>query len=116
MREVFGNSRHLWMWDERSLTKALSEAGFTDIRRCQFGDCSDPVFQSVEEMGRFVDGETSRNARLRQKSQFIFNNSTGKGAISMRLMARARAIDLSPLVAGESDDVGNPLNRAAFHG
>jgi hypothetical protein len=57
IREVVGNSRHLWMWDERSLTKALSEVGFTDIRRCQFGDCSDPMFQRVEEMGRFIDGD-----------------------------------------------------------
>jgi hypothetical protein len=43
------------MWDEKSMTAALHDAGFVDIRRCQFGDASDPDFALVEEHDRFVD-------------------------------------------------------------
>ncbi len=31
--EYFGNSSHRWMWDEKSLSRALHEAGFLDIQR-----------------------------------------------------------------------------------
>jgi hypothetical protein len=41
LREMFGGSAHLWMWDENSLTAALGKTGFTGIRRCRFGDCAD---------------------------------------------------------------------------
>lgn len=51
--ELYGNSKHLWMWDERSLTQALRAAGFTDIRRCAFGDSADPMFKRVESEGHF---------------------------------------------------------------
>jgi hypothetical protein len=50
---MWGNSRHLWMWDYLSLGKALSKAGFTRIRRCSFGDCTDQMFKLVEDRGRF---------------------------------------------------------------
>jgi len=46
-------SPHLWMWDESSLTQALRDHGFTQIRRCRFGDCEDAMFSVVEEEGRF---------------------------------------------------------------
>jgi hypothetical protein len=48
-------SRHLWMWDEPSMRTALGLQGFTDIRRCSFGDCIDPAFSKVENPGRFVN-------------------------------------------------------------
>ena len=48
-----GNSSHLWMWDLKSISQELAAAGFADITRCCFGD--EPVFQDVEEEGRFVD-------------------------------------------------------------
>lgn len=51
----FGNSHHLWMWDYLSLSKELEEAGFINIRRCEFNDCKDAAFAHVEEKGRFVD-------------------------------------------------------------
>lgn len=57
LRELIGNSRHLWMWDERTMTRALIDAGFSRIRRCQFGDCEDAMFRLVEDEGRFVDGD-----------------------------------------------------------
>jgi SAM-dependent methyltransferase len=54
-RAIFGNTAHRWMWDETSLTAALREAGFIDIRRCRFNDCADPAFRAVEDASRFFD-------------------------------------------------------------
>ncbi len=48
-----GNSRHLWMWDERSLSEKLREHGFVKIRKAAFNDCDDPHFRSVEDEERF---------------------------------------------------------------
>jgi SAM-dependent methyltransferase len=53
LRELFGNSHHLWMWDFKGLSNELTAAGFREIRRCQFGDSRDPAFQSVEHPKRF---------------------------------------------------------------
>ena len=50
---LLGNSDHLWMWDERSMRKALQEHGFIDIRRAVFGDAADLRFREVEEKSRF---------------------------------------------------------------
>jgi SAM-dependent methyltransferase len=54
-RAMFGNSAHLWMWDEPSMTAALRQAGFIDVRRCRFNDCGNPAFREVEDAGRFCD-------------------------------------------------------------
>ncbi len=48
-----GNSGHLWMWDEKSMFKKLSEHGFKNIRRAYFGDAEDKKFNEVEDKGRF---------------------------------------------------------------
>ncbi len=53
LREFLGNSHHLWMWDFKGLAQELELAGFNNVRRCEFGDSADPVFQSVEHRGRF---------------------------------------------------------------
>ncbi len=50
---VFGNSNHLWMWDKKSMTKELKEAGFINIRICNYGDSEDKMFNYVEDIGRF---------------------------------------------------------------
>ena len=50
---MFGNSKHLWMWDYNSLSKVLAEVGFTKIRRCKFNDADDKMFLSVENKERF---------------------------------------------------------------
>jgi hypothetical protein len=55
LREAFGRSAHLWMWDENSLAAALHKAGFIGIRRCRFGDCADAAFRQVEEAERVHD-------------------------------------------------------------
>ena len=52
-RELLGNSAHLWMWDEKSLSRELHEAGFRDVRRAEYGDCVDPMFKLVEDRSRF---------------------------------------------------------------
>ena len=52
-RSLFGRSQHLWMWDYKSLSAELQTAGFTAIRRAEFGDSPDPYFLTVEEIGRW---------------------------------------------------------------
>lgn len=54
-RDAFGNSNHLWMWDEVSITEELKVAGFTQIRRCNKGDSGLPMFDAVEDCARFYD-------------------------------------------------------------
>lgn len=54
-RLALGGSQHLWMWDEHSLSQELANAGFTSIRRCEFGDSEDTMFAKVEEKSRFFD-------------------------------------------------------------
>lgn len=52
-RQFIGKSAHLWMWDEGSLSTALADHGFGDIRRARFGDAEDPMFSHVENRDRF---------------------------------------------------------------
>lgn len=52
---AFGHSAHLWMFDEASLTKRLTNVGFVRIRRCELDDGADPMFSSVEDSSRFFD-------------------------------------------------------------
>lgn len=53
LRDAFGNSSHLWMWDFKSLRAELKATGFQTIRRAQFGDSREPRFKDVEELGRW---------------------------------------------------------------
>jgi ubiquinone/menaquinone biosynthesis C-methylase UbiE len=57
VRDYCGNSAHLWMYDFAALEALLREAGFTAIRRCEFGDAKDPMFARVEDRGRFFEGD-----------------------------------------------------------
>lgn len=50
-----GSSHHLWMWDYKSLENELIKVGFANIRRCQFNDASDKMFELVESKERFID-------------------------------------------------------------
>jgi predicted SAM-dependent methyltransferase len=49
----FGNSDHLWMWDEKSMRGELLARGFREIRRAAFGDALDARFTDVEQAERF---------------------------------------------------------------
>jgi hypothetical protein len=55
MSSLWGNSRHSWMWDKESLSKELKNAGFVNIRQCEFNDSDDKMFEYVENQGRFTD-------------------------------------------------------------
>jgi hypothetical protein len=55
LREITGNSGHLWMWDENSITEELRRVGFMNIRRCSCGDSGIPMFDAVEDPSRFFD-------------------------------------------------------------
>lgn len=50
---AFGNSHHLWMWDEEGLMNELNRAGFRSVRRCTFNDSEDSHFNLVEDLDRF---------------------------------------------------------------
>lgn len=52
---LWGGSAHQWMWDELSMTRELTAAGFIGIRRCTLGDAVDPEFRGVEDPERFFD-------------------------------------------------------------
>jgi SAM-dependent methyltransferase len=55
LRQAYGHAAHLWMYDELLMEKLLRDAGFVNIRRCQFGDSEEQMFARAEEMGRFFD-------------------------------------------------------------
>lgn len=54
LRKQLSGSSHLWMWDFVSMKAELESAGFTNIRRCSYGDAADPGFAEVENPNRFV--------------------------------------------------------------
>jgi SAM-dependent methyltransferase len=53
LKDYFGNSYHLWMWDYKGMESELQAAGFRGIRRCQLGDAKDPAFCALENPARF---------------------------------------------------------------
>ena len=59
LRFLLGNSRHKWMYDEKSLYNEIKKVGFKQIRKCYFGDSGIDIFSEVEEIERFneSDGE-----------------------------------------------------------
>lgn len=55
LRSFFGYSGHRWMYDRELMSNLLREAGFVEIRPCEFHDSNDPMFDLVEDRRRFVD-------------------------------------------------------------
>lgn len=53
LTSIFGNSKHLWMWDKHSLSKELRDIGFSKIRNCNYNDSKDKMFSKVENRERF---------------------------------------------------------------
>lgn len=53
VRGLLGHSRHLWLWDYKSLSKEVAAAGFSNIRRAQYADAADPAFALVEDWSRW---------------------------------------------------------------
>ncbi len=55
LKQRFGGSKHLWMWDYKALEFELRSAGFADVRRAVFGDSADPMFAEVEQPERWTN-------------------------------------------------------------
>ena len=53
LRDWIGNSQHFWMWDYKSIFQELENAGFTDIKRANYGDAKDIMFKEVEDEQRW---------------------------------------------------------------
>ena len=53
LRLFFGRSKHLWLWDYKAMESELKAAGYSAIRRAQFGDSEDARFNEVEDRGRW---------------------------------------------------------------
>ncbi|PCJ87579.1 MAG: methyltransferase type 11 [Flavobacteriales bacterium] len=53
LESIFGNSRHLWLWDKDAAIVELEKVGFKAIRACEFNDCEDEMFKLVESEDRF---------------------------------------------------------------
>lgn len=71
LRAAFGNSAHRWLYDAPLLMKLLQEAGFTEIRRCEIHDSGDPMFDLIEDIGRFQDsGELELALEGRKPARF----------------------------------------------
>ena len=52
-RHIFGYLKHLWLWDYDSMEKELMDAGFSNLRKCEFNDSEDEMFKLVEKRERF---------------------------------------------------------------
>lgn len=55
LREIFGSSRHLWMFDNKNMHDELKKFQFSLIRKCEFGDSGINFFTEVEDKNRFID-------------------------------------------------------------
>ena len=53
VRAALGASKHLWMWDYKSMRYELEHAGFCEIRRAYFGDSGIAAFEDVEAEDRW---------------------------------------------------------------
>lgn len=58
LTDAFSNSGHRWMWDYLSLSQALSDHGFINIRRFRRGDCADEMLLRPEREYQFGDTAT----------------------------------------------------------
>lgn len=67
---LFISDQHLWMWDSLSLKKEIENAGFINIRVCQYNDCEDAHFISVEEKQRFQNAVALECRKPFANSQF----------------------------------------------
>jgi predicted SAM-dependent methyltransferase len=52
---LFSNSKHLWIWDYKSLYDQLEKAGFTNIKRAFFNDSAIEDFKEIEDNNRWIN-------------------------------------------------------------
>ena len=55
LKDIFGNSRHQWAWDEAAIRSELEAAGFCGFRRALYRDSGDPVFNAIESLSEYRD-------------------------------------------------------------
>jgi SAM-dependent methyltransferase len=55
-RKFLDTLSHKWMYDTTSLKELMADAGFTQLRRCDYLDSRVPMIAQVERPGRFEDG------------------------------------------------------------
>ena len=55
IKSIFGNSRHLWMWDYKSITKELLNSGFSEVKEAYYNDSKNEIFKLVEVESRWKD-------------------------------------------------------------
>ncbi len=55
MRYALSNSSHRWLYDEQLMSAMLAKAGFVNSCRCTFNVSGAPMFDQVEDSGRFFD-------------------------------------------------------------
>lgn len=53
IKRSIGNSLHMSLWDYDSTINELEKCGFTEIRKAEFNDSSNPDFIAVESESRF---------------------------------------------------------------
>ena len=53
IRNLFGGSKHLWMWDYESLKYTLTKVGFYKIKKFQKNNCNDKMFLKPERDHQF---------------------------------------------------------------
>ena len=89
MRVIFGHSKHLWMYDYKSMINELEIAEFKKIKKCIFGDSQIKIFEEVEEQNA-VKKESKKTiipAPKKLISNFVIK-TLGK-VISQKLVIRA---------------------------
>lgn len=57
LNNAMRNWGHTFLYDEEVLTLALTTAGFTDVRRRDFGESEDPALRGLEAHGQAVANE-----------------------------------------------------------
>ena len=57
INNAFRNWGHQFLYDEPLLTLALTRAGFANVRRCRYGESTDPNLSNIESHGRNVGNE-----------------------------------------------------------
>ncbi len=53
IRQFYGNSRHMWLWDYEAISQELKDVGFSEIRRAEVGDNANKLFSLVENKDRW---------------------------------------------------------------
>ena len=65
IRNVFGNSSHLWAWDEANIRAELENAGFCNFKRVMYRDSGDPAFDAIENYSEYRNSTKSLGFEVR---------------------------------------------------